>query len=65
MNAVPGTPCTRDTPSLIARLLDNSAGALGVFTVIATLLAHREHWTICAVFILVTVVQIGRWPRKL
>jgi predicted enzyme related to lactoylglutathione lyase len=24
MNAVPSTPCTRDTPSLIARLLDNS-----------------------------------------
>ena len=49
------------------------AGALGVFTVWATLLAHRfwdftgsermaqmnaffEHWTICAAFILVTVV---------
>jgi transmembrane protein len=58
------------------------AGALGVFTVIATLLAHRfwnlsgearfmqmnsffEHWTICAAFVLVTVVRIRRRPRKL
>jgi transmembrane protein len=57
------------------------AGALGIFTVIATLLAHRfwdlsgdartmqmnsffEHWTICAAFVLVTVVRIRPRPRK-
>jgi transmembrane protein len=145
---MPSIPCTPDTPSVIARALDNSitlliarvavtlpflvggfsklfdwhgaeaemlrvglhpawafnvaslltelvgaaliilnrkvwlgAGALGVFTVIATLLAHRfwelsgdartmqmnsffEHWTICAAFVLVTVVRIRRRPRK-
>lgn len=58
------------------------AGALAVFTVIATLLAHRfwelngeartmqmnsffEHWTICAAFILVTVVRIRQLPPRL
>jgi transmembrane protein len=149
VNAIPSIPCKSDTPSVIARLLDNSitllitriavtlpflvgglsklldwqgaqaemlhvrlhpawafnlasllteligsalvilnrkvwlgAGALGVFTVIATLLAHRfwdlsgearimqmnsffEHWTICAAFVLVTVVRIRRRPRQL
>jgi transmembrane protein len=57
------------------------AGALGIFTVWATFLAHRfwdftggermmqmnsffEHWTICAAFILVTVVGFRkRWVR--
>jgi transmembrane protein len=146
---MPSIPCTADTPSVIARVLDNAiallvarvavtlpflvggfsklfdwhgaeaemlhvglhpawafnvasllielvgsaliilnrkvwlgAGALGVFTFIATLLAHRfwelsgdartmqmnsffEHWTICAAFVLVTVVRIRRRPRKL
>ena len=149
MDAIPNPSCAHDTPSPIARLLDNAitllvarvavtlpflvggfsklfdwqrgeaemlhvglhpawafnlaslltqligsalvianrrvwlgAGALGVFTVIATLLAHRfwdlsgdarmmqmnsffEHWTICAAFILVTVVRIRRRPRQL
>jgi transmembrane protein len=149
MNAVQSNPCTPDTPSLVARVLDNpitlfvarvavtapflvggfsklfdwqggeaemlhvglqpawafnlaslltqligsalvivnrrvwlGAGALGVFTVIATLLAHRfwdltgeartmqmnsffEHLTICAAFLLVTVVRIRGRPRKL
>jgi len=57
-----------------------AAGALGVFTVIATLLAHRfwevtgperigeqnsflEHWSICAGFVLVTVVALRGRPR--
>jgi transmembrane protein len=68
-----GTQLVGSVLVILNRRLWLGAGALGIFTVWATLLAHRfwdfagsermaqtnaffEHWTICAAFILVTVV---------
>jgi transmembrane protein len=75
-----GTQLIGSALIIVNRQVWLGAGALGIFTVWATLLAHRfwdftgpermmqmnsffEHWTICAAFILVTVVGLHPFVR--